>query len=85
ASTLSQLGTLAEKSGDLSGAVANHVRAAYLRAQLQLRELTFDLQQLRSLRDKLGQDRFDERVGQTLPKPEAAELTALLEQVQPPE
>jgi tetratricopeptide (TPR) repeat protein len=80
-----QLGTLAEKTEDYSGAVAYHVRAAYLRAQLQLRELTFDLLRLRSLREKLGQERFDESVGQMLPKKEAAELTAMLDTVQPPE
>ncbi len=60
ARTISQLGTLAEAMNDHDGAVARHAHAAYLRAQLQLREQAFDIQRLQSLREVLGEQRFDE-------------------------
>ena len=85
ATTLSQLGTLAAKTSNHSGAVVYHAQAAYLRAQLQVHEPTFDLQQLQSLLEKLGQERFAERIGQALPEEEATVLMAMLKEVQPPE
>lgn len=74
-------GMLAEATGNLTGAVEWHLRAAVLCDQLGVPQLVSNLRRLAALRENLGQSRFSIATNDILPAAELATITALLNDI----